>query len=119
MNYKIVIFIILTIVFTACSQPQNIVAKRYDQEKEDREIKTIFQNELSSLVYAIGEDENCTYVDKYLFVKMPPENDWKIMREEGSKDCDKQEDAETKNKYEQWKADQAHNLKYWRPGMPL
>lgn len=119
MIFKIAIFIILAIVFTACSQPQSIVAKRYDEEKKDREIKTIFENELSSLVYAVGEDENCTYIDKYLFVKMPPDNDWKIIKEEGVKDCDKQEALKTKSKYKQWREDQAHNAKYWRPGMPL
>ena len=111
------VLICVSLIMTGCTTPKKIVAKRYQNDTKPRELTTIFQNELSSLVYAIGEDENCTYTDKYLLVKIPPKNNWNIMGEESERDCSKKEDALTQKEYAQWKIDQKSNQRIWRPGM--
>lgn len=115
-NTQSLVALVSLVVFVAgCTTPKSVVLKRYDDER-DRNVSTLFENEHTALVIARAEDENCTYVDQYVVLNVPPSNEWVIRDSEHLQDCDKKMEAKMAAEYKKWRADRLHNEQVWHPG---
>lgn len=107
--------LVFVMLFVGCTSPKAVVAKQYE-DQWDRNISTLFENDHTALVVVKAEDENCTYMDQYVVLKVPPTNEWQIRDSEHRQDCDKKMTAQIAAEYRQWRADQKHNKQTWYPG---